>query len=122
MKSTQILLAGLFPILAAAVLLSCKKDSGSGGSKTPSASIKDTSQTVNENMGTASVTLNLSAAASQALKFNFTLSGTAILNGDYESDSASSITIPAGSTSGSLKFAIFDDPILESSKTIHVKF
>jgi hypothetical protein len=40
------------------IWVSCKKDSGSSGSKTPSASIK-TSQTVSENVGTASVTVNL---------------------------------------------------------------
>ena len=122
MKKTESLLLGLFVIVTTAIWVSCKKDSGGGGSKTPSASIKDTSQTVNENIGTASITVNLSAAASQALKLNFTLSGTAILNGDYESDSASSITIPAGSSSGTLKFTIFDDPATETNKTIHVKF
>jgi hypothetical protein len=102
------------------MFVSCKKDSNS--THTPSASIKDTSQTVNEGVGTAQVIVNLSQAASQAIKLNFVLSGTAILNGDYETDSASSITIPAGSSSGSLKFTIYDDAILESDKTIHVKF
>jgi len=121
MKKTELLLFGLFAMLTAAIWVSCKKDSGSG-SKTPSASIKDTSQSVNENVGTASVIVNLSAAASQALKLNFTLSGTAILNGDYETDSTASITIPAGSSSGTLTFKIFDDPATEQSKTIHVKF
>jgi len=121
MKKTELLLLSLFAILTTAIWVSCKKDSG-GGSKTPSASIKDTSQTVNESAGTASVIVNLSAAASQALKLNFTLSGTAILNGDYEMDSATSITIPAGSSSGTLNFRIFDDLVTESSKTIHVKF
>jgi hypothetical protein len=121
MKKTELLLLSLFAILTAAIWVSCKKDSG-GGSKTPSASIKDTSQTVNESASTASVIVNLSAAASQAIKLNFTLSGTAILNGDYEMDSTTSITIPAGSSSGTLNFRIFDDLATESSKTIHVKF
>jgi hypothetical protein len=122
MKKTELLLFGLFAILAASIWVSCKKDSNGGGSKTPSASIKDTSQTVNENVSTATITVNLSAATSQALKLNFTLSGTAILNGDYAPDSASSITIPAGSSSGTLKFTIYDDPATEPNKTIHVKF
>jgi hypothetical protein len=121
MKKTELLLFGFFAILAAVIWVSCKKDSGSAN-KTPSASIRDTSQTVNENAGTASIIVNLSAAASQALKLNFTISGTAILNGDYEPDSTTFITIPAGSSSGTLKFTIFDDPVPESSKTIHVKF
>src|ERR1700751_542305 len=122
MKKTELLLLTLFAILTTATWVSCKKDSGGGGSKTPSASIKDTSQTVNENVGTASIIVNLSAAASQPLKLNFTLSGTAIFNGDYEMDSTTSITIPAGSSSGTLTFKIFDDPATEPSKTIHVKF
>jgi hypothetical protein len=122
MKKTELLLLSLFAILTTAIWVSCKKDSGGGGSKTPSASIKDTSQTVNENVGTASIIVNLSAAASQPLKLNFTLSGTAIFNGDYEMDSTASITIPAGSSSGTLNFQIFDDPVTEPSKTIHVKF
>ena len=121
MKKTDLLLFGLFAILASVIVVSCKKDSGSTN-KTPSASIKDTVQTVNENVGTASIIVNLSAAATQPLKLNFTITGTAILNGDYEPDSTSSITIPAGATSGSLKFTIFDDPVPEASKTIHVKF
>jgi hypothetical protein len=122
MKKTELLLLGLFTMLAAVIWMSCKKDSGGGGSKTPSASIKDTSQTINESAATASIIVNLSAATSQALKLNFTLSGTAILNGDYEMDSTSSITIPAGSSSGTLNFRIFNDPATEPSKTIHVKF
>jgi hypothetical protein len=121
MKKTELFLVGLFAILTTAIFASCSKSSDSG-SKTPSASIKDTSQTVNENVGTASVIVNLSAATSQALKLNFTITGTAILNGDYEMDSTASITIPAGSSSGTLNFRIFDDPVPEPSKTIHVKF
>jgi len=119
-KSTVSLLCLCIAVSSAIMFVSCKKDSNT--SRTPSASIKDTSQTVNESVGTASVTVNLSQAASQAIKLNFTLSGTAILNGDYAPDSASSITIPAGSTSASLKFTIYDDAVLESDKTIHVKF
>jgi hypothetical protein len=108
-------------MLTASIWVSCKKDSG-GGNKTPSASIKDTTQTVNESAGTASIIVNLSAATSQALKLNFTLSGTAVFNGDYEMDSTISITIPAGSSSGTLSFRIFDDLVPEPNGTIHVKF
>src|SRR5215471_10097639 len=115
MKKTELVLLGLFAILATTIFVSCSKSSDSGGSKTPSASLKDTSQTVSESVGTASFTVNLSSAASQALKLNFTLSGTAILNGDFEADSTTSITIPAGSSSGTLNFKIFDDLVPEPS-------
>ena len=121
MNKTAPLLGCLFIAATSAMIFtSCKKDSNS--SHTPSASIKDTSQTVNEGVGTVNVTVNLNQAASQAVKLNFALTGTAILNGDYEVDSASSITIKAGSTTATVKFTIFDDAILESDKTIHVKF
>jgi Calx-beta domain-containing protein len=122
MKKTELLLLSLFAILSTAIWVSCSKSDSGSTNKTPSASIKDTSQTVNESAGTVSVIVNLSAAASQALKLNFALSGTAILNGDYEMDSTTSITIPAGSSSGTLVFRIFDDLVTEPSKTIHVKF
>lgn len=120
MNKITVMLLGLFiAVTSLTTFDSCKKDSTS---HTPSAAIKDTTQAVNEGVGTATITVNLDQAASQALKLNFVLSGTAVLNGDYEPDSTSSITIPAGSTSGKLNFTIFDDAILESDKTIHVKF
>ena len=121
MNKTALLLVYLFIAATSAMIFaSCKKDSNS--SHTPSASIKDTSQTVNEAVGTVNVIVNLDQAASQALKLNFALTGTAVLNGDYEVDSASSITIPSGGTTATLKFTIFDDAIVETDKTIHVKF
>lgn len=97
---------------------SCKKDSKS----IPALTIKDTTQTVSENVGTANVTINLSQAPGEKVKLNVQLTGDAILNGDYSVDSATSLTIPAGSTTASLKFTIFNDPVVEPMKSIHVKF
>jgi hypothetical protein len=102
-----------------AMAFSCKKDSGTN---IPVISISDTGQTVNENIGTVTMTINLDRTASQDIKLSNTITGTAILNGDFEVDSASQITIPAGSKTASLKFKIYDDPIVESDKTIHIKF
>ena len=110
----------LYLLTAVTLILfaSCKKDSKN---QTPNVSLKDTAQTVNENIGTVSLTINLSKAASQNIKLTYDLSGTAILNGDYEVDSASQITIPAGQTSATLKFTIYDDAVVEGDKTIKVK-
>jgi hypothetical protein len=77
---------------------------------------------VNENVGTVPITINLSKAASQDTKFTVSFSGSAILNGDYEVDSSTQITIPAGKTSATLNFTIYDDAVVEPDKTIIVKF
>jgi hypothetical protein len=120
-KSTACLVLPFIGVTSAIMFGACKKDSNTSPTP-PSASIKDTIQTVNESVGTVNVTLNLDHPSNLTLKLNFTLSGSAILNGDYEVDSSSSITFPAGSTSATLKFTIFDDAIFETDKTIHVKF
>ena len=118
MKTHKLLLVSITVTALSCLVFSCKKSSEAP----PSITIADTSQTVNESAGTASVTINLGKAQSQNTKLNLQISGTAILNGDYSVDSASSITIPAGSTSASVKFTIFNDGVVEGNKTIHVKF
>jgi len=100
------------------VFFSCKKSNEAP----PSISISDTSQTVSESAGMATVTINLSKAQSQNVQLTVQISGDAVLNGDYSVDSASSITIPSGSTSASMKFTIFNDAVVEGNKAIHVKF
>ena len=121
MNKTALLLVYLFIAATSAMIFaSCKKDSNS--SHTPSASIKDTSQTVNEAVGTVNVIVNLDQAASQALKLNFALTGTAVLNGDYEVDSASSISIPSGGTTATLKFTILMMPFWNQIKQSTLNF
>lgn len=101
------------------VFVSCKKENGSG---TPVVSLSDTAKSVSENAGTVSLTINLNEAASQSIQLDYELSGTAILNGDYEIDSSSHVTIAAGSTTATVKFTIYDDEVPEAGKTIHIKF
>jgi len=118
MKNYKLLFLGIAIIFVSLSFSSCKKDSKS----IPSLSIKDTTQTVSENSGTASVTINLSEAPGQKVQLGVSLSGNAVLNGDYSVDSATSLTIPAGSTTATLKFTIFNDAVVEPAKSIHVKF
>ena len=116
----KIKLLSLCVAVALALLLgSCKKDANSA---TPAVSISDTSVTINESAGTVNITVNLTNAPSSDVQLNYELTGTAILNGDYEVDSSDHITVAAGSTSASLNFTIFDDAVVESDKTIYVKF
>lgn len=97
---------------------SCNKDSD----VTPEVTLSSTEQTVDESVGTVSLTIDLGEAATSDVIINYTLSGTAILNGDYEVTSGSSITIKKGNTVGSVDFSIFDDQVLEDTKSIIVNF
>jgi len=99
--------------------ISCKKDDTT---TQPTVSLSATSQTVNEDAGTAGITVTLPAAQSTDVTIKATLGGTAILNGDYQVTTDTTITIAAGSTSASLSFDIFDDEVVESDKTISVSF
>src|SRR5690349_21428320 len=118
MKSYKLLLSGIVLTVVSFLMFSCKKSNDGP----PAVTISDTAQTVNENAGTASVTINLSKAQSQNVQLSVQISGDAILNGDYSVDSATSITIPAGSLSAKLNFTIFNDNVVEGDKSIHMKF
>ncbi|MFT3824867.1 MAG: Calx-beta domain-containing protein [Chitinophagaceae bacterium] len=107
-----------FIALLPSLFVSCKKDSDGGK---PIVTITDTAQTVSEGVGTAAITFNLSKAPSADVKVEYELSGTAILNGDYEMATASPITIAAGSTTATIQFTVYDDAVPEADKTIHVK-
>ena len=111
----------LVSTLMLATLASCKKNSDGDNNNGPVVTIADTSQKVSEAIGTASITINLSKAPAQAVQLNYELSGTAILNGDYEVATTSPVTIAAGTTSATIQFAVYDDGIVESDKTIHIK-
>jgi Bacterial Ig domain/Calx-beta domain len=66
---------------------------------------------------TMTVTAQLSAVSSNAVTVPFTLSGTAKLNTDY-SISGGSISIPAGSTTGSVTIDILSDTLDEDDETV----
>jgi len=87
--------------------------------QTPSASWSSSSQNILEGDISVVVQANLSGASSQDVTLPFSLSGSATPSSDY-SVGVSSITIPAGQTSGSFSIILADDSAQESSETIVV--
>lgn len=100
--------------------ISCKKDDATATK--PTVSLSATSQTVSEGAGTASITITLPSTQSADVTVKATLGGTAILNGDYQVTTDTTLTIAAGSTSATLTFGIFDDEVVDGNKTILVSF
>lgn len=87
----------------------------------PSVSLSSTSQSVNENAGSASVNLVLSAVSGQDVIVPITLSGTATGGSDdYLLTSSTTMTIPAGQTTVAIDFNIINDSAVESNETIIV--
>ncbi len=75
----------------------------------PTVSLANATQSINENGGTFSVTVNLSAASSVVTTVPFTLGGTAASGVNYSGVTASPIVIPAGQTSATITFTAIDD-------------
>jgi hypothetical protein len=87
-----------------------------GGAVVPVATISG-APSVTEG-GNLAYTVTIDTAASSNLTINITYSGTATRNTDYTG--ADSLTIAAGSTSGSLIVTTIDDSTVESSETVIV--
>ncbi len=85
----------------------------------PSVSFTSGSQTQLENVASAAITAELSAAAGLAVSLPFTLSGTASNGVDY-AITASPVTIAAGSTNATILVALVNDAIYESNETVTV--
>ena len=62
----------------------------------PTVSLASAVQSVNENGGTFTVTVNLSVASGVATTVPFTLGGTAVSGTNYSGVTASPLVIPAG--------------------------
>ncbi len=75
----------------------------------PTVSLANATQSVNENGGTFSVTVNLSAATGVAVSVPFTLGGTAVSGTNYSGVTASPLVIPAGQTSATITGTLIDD-------------
>ena len=84
-----------------------------------SVSFSAASHSTAESAGTANVLVQLSSASSSTVTVPFTLSGSAQRNSDYTLASTS-ITIPAGSTTGTISFQITNDALYEANETIIV--
>ncbi|MEM8639509.1 MAG: Calx-beta domain-containing protein [Cyanobacteria bacterium P01_G01_bin.54] len=84
----------------------------------PTLSITDA--TVNENAGTASFTVSLSAASGQAVSVNYaTADGTATAGSDYTSNTGT-LNFAAGETSKTVTVNITDDALNEVAETFDV--
>lgn len=85
--------------------------------KSPNINFAEITKTVSEGAGTVSVTLNLEYASNKTAIIPFTVSGTATSGTDF-SISNSSLTIPAGQTSGTIDIHLIDDLSIEANETI----
>ncbi len=83
----------------------------------PTVALALATQSVNENGGTFTVTVNLSAASGVATTVPFTLGGTAASGVNYSGVTASPLVIPAGQTSGTITGTLIDDGKFESTNT-----
>jgi len=108
-------------LLAATVLLGACGGGGGGGTATPTLSIADAG--IGEGDSGASnleFTVTLSAAAGSDVTVDYATSdGTASSSTDYTSTQAS-LTIPAGSTSGTITVVVNGDPAFEPNETLTV--
>jgi hypothetical protein len=75
----------------------------------PTVQFATATQSVNENAGSFSMTVTLSAAASQDISVPFTLGGTAVSGTDFSGVTANPLIIPAGQTSGTITGTLIDD-------------
>jgi hypothetical protein len=73
-----------------------------------------------ESAGAVNIPVTLSAAATQEVKVDYTLSGTATGSGTDYTLVNGTLTIPAGQTSGNITATVVDDASIESSETIIV--
>lgn len=76
-------------------------------------------QTVTETAGSTTVTASIPSARSYDITIPLTFSGTALVSSDYTA-SSSSITISAGSTSGSITISLLNDSVADGTKTLTI--
>lgn len=84
---------------------------------TPSVTLSTAATSIGENGGNTTVTATLSNVYLAPVTITLSTSGTATSGTDY-SLSATTITIPAGSTTGSVTITATDDAVFEGSETV----
>ncbi|WP_372725633.1 Calx-beta domain-containing protein, partial [Novipirellula sp.] len=87
---------------------------------TPIATLELAQTTIQENAGSAVMTVTLSGATEFDVIIPYTVSGSASRNTDFVI-SGDSILIPSGETSGTIVIAVTDDFALENNETVIVK-
>jgi len=85
----------------------------------PNTTLSIDNSSLAENGGIATVTATLDATSSQAVTVNLGFTGTATLNTDYAA-SSTSITIPAGSLTGSVTLTGVTDTTFEGNESVVV--
>ena len=75
----------------------------------PTVSFASATQTANENGGTFSIAVKLSAASNAATTVPFTAGGTAVNGTNYSGATSSPLVIPAGQTGGTITGTLIDD-------------
>lgn len=85
----------------------------------PSVSLNVDLSSIPENGGVATVTASLDNTSAFPVTVNLLLTGSATLGGDYNT-SGTTITIPAGSSSGTITLTAVDDPNDDDGETIVV--
>ncbi|MDD3276347.1 MAG: Calx-beta domain-containing protein, partial [Kiritimatiellales bacterium] len=88
-------------------------------SLSPTVALSVNNSSIAEASGVATVTATLSEIHTQSVTVNLAFSGTATLNTDY-TPSATSIVIPAGSTSRTMTLTAMQDSLDEDNETIIV--
>jgi len=86
----------------------------------PSVFFTAASNSVSENVGTATISLRLSSPSSQTVSVPFTLSGTATSPADYALNEVSPIVFPSGVTTGTINVRVVDDATPEPDETVIV--
>ncbi|MBF0195458.1 MAG: hypothetical protein HQL71_12925 [Magnetococcales bacterium] len=86
----------------------------------PTVTLTSTSSSISEGSGSTILTATLSAQSSNDVTVALAYSGTATSGGTDYTYGATSITINAGSTSGTITLTLVDDTLDESSETIIV--
>ncbi len=89
------------------------------GAQLPTVSFTQAAQSVNEGVGTATITAQLSAVSTQAVTVPFTVGGTAANPADY-TITASPLTITAGNTSATITVTVVADAVAEGDETVIV--
>ena len=86
----------------------------------PTVTLSINNASISEAAGTATVTATLSNSTYLPVTVNLAYTGTAIGGGTDYSVPGSSITIPAGSTTGTLVITAIDDNLVEPAETVIV--
>jgi len=96
-------------------------NSTSGGVTLPAVSLSVSPASIAEAGGVATVTATLSTASADPVTVGLTINGTATSGSDY-SISATSISIPAGATSGTTTITAINDSNFEGDESVVVSF